>query len=286
MNTIVTDEKIALVADSSVDLPKEILDKYSIYTVPLRIIYNDREYSDGVDITPDEVYDRFAQEVPKTSMPSASDVINLFDSLKEQGYKKILAVHLSCNLSGTVDMIRMVSKNYEDIQIEVFDTKLVSIGTGLVVYQAAKLISQGLGMEEIKARLLEIKEKTKVFFCIPMLDYLRKGGRIGLVAATLGTIMDLKPIISVNQEGKYYSYTKVRGRKKSLEKLVEIVTELIKDNKVIVALYHGAGKEEALEIKESLSKFPNIQELLFGQISPAMVVHTGPGLVGIAVQTL
>jgi DegV family protein with EDD domain len=279
-------DKIALVTDSSCDMEKEIKEKYNIQTIPLKIIYNDKEYDDGVDISPEEVYERFSQEVPKTSMPSQTDIMKVFDRLREEGYKKILSIHLSCNLSGTVDVVKMISKQYDDIEIEVIDSKSVSIGVGMLVHEAARLVSQSIPMAEIKDALNKAKDKINVFYCIPVLDYLRKGGRIGLVAATLGTIMDLKPIISVNKDGRYYTCAKVRGRKKSLEKLVEIAMDVMKDKKVNVSVYHGAAKEEALKIKEYLASLPNVQEIFFGQISPAMVVHTGPGLVGLAIHEL
>ena len=279
-------EKIALVTDSSSDLQKEIIEKYNIQTIPLKIIYSDREYNDGVDISPEEVYERFDQEVPKTSMPSQTDIMKVFDRLREEGYKKILSIHLSCNLSGTVDVVKMVSKQYDDLEIEVIDSKSVSIGVGMLVHEAARLISQSKPLAEIKDALNKAKDKINVFYCVSVLDYLRKGGRIGLVAASLGTIMDLKPIISVNDDGRYYTCAKVRGRKKSLEKLVEIAVDLIKDKKVNVSVYHGAAKEEALKIKEYFAGLPNVQEIFFGQISPAMVVHTGPGLVGLAIHEL
>ena len=279
-------EKIALVTDSSSDLQKEIIEKYNIQTIPLKIIYSDREYNDGVDISPEEVYERFDQEVPKTSMPSQTDIMKVFDRLREEGYKKILSIHLSCNLSGTVDVVKMISKQYDDLEIEVIDSKSVSIGVGMLVHEAARLISQSKPLAEIKDALNKAKDKINVFYCVSVLDYLRKGGRIGLVAASLGTIMDLKPIISVNDDGRYYTCAKVRGRKKSLEKLVEIAVDLMKDKKVNVSVYHGAAKEEALKIKEYFASLPNVQEIFFGQISPAMVVHTGPGLVGLAIHEL
>lgn len=279
-------DKIALVTDSSSDLQKEIFEKYNIQTIPLKIIYSDREYNDGVDISPEEVYARFDQEIPKTSMPSQTDIMKVFDRLREEGYKKILSIHLSCNLSGTVDVVKMISKQYDDLEIEVIDSKSVSIGVGMLVHEAARLISQRIPMVEIKDALNKAKDKINVFYCVPVLDYLRKGGRIGLVAATIGTIMDLKPIISVNDDGRYYTCAKVRGRKKSLEKLVEIAVDLMKDKKVNVSVYHGAAKEEALKIKEYFASLPNVQEIFFGQISPAMVVHTGPGLVGLAIHEL
>jgi len=279
-------EKIALVTDSGSDMPKDIIEKYNIHIIPLKIIYKDREYDDGIDIASEEVYARFNQEIPKTSMPSQLEITKLFDKIKQEGYNKILCIHLSCNLSGTVDMIKMISKDYKDLEIEVIDSKSVSIGVGMLVYEAAKLISECLPLADIKEMLLKAKDKISVFYCIPILDYLRKGGRIGLVAATIGTIMDLKPIISVNKEGRYYSHAKVRGRKKSLEKLMDIAIEKIKDQKVNISVYHGSAKEEAQKFKEYFSKLPNVQEIISGQINPSMAVHTGPGLVGLAIQIL
>jgi len=274
-------EKIAIVTESSCDLPKEILEKYNINIVPLRIIYPDKEYSDGVDITPEEVYSRMPAEIPTTSLPSFKDIVAVFDRLRMQGFKKVFAIHLSANLSGTVNLIRMIAKEYDDIEIKVIDSKNVSIGVGLLVYQAAKFIEAGLNFSEIYEKLDKFKESIKVFFCIPVLDYLKKGGRIGLVSATIGTILDLKPIISVNSDGKYYTHSKSRGRKNSLEKIQEIIIDLIGDTNVTLAIYHGAAESEAAKIIERFKSIPNVKEILFGKISPSMGVHTGPGLIGI-----
>jgi len=118
------------------------------------------------------------------------------------------------------------------------------------------------------------------------LEYLKKGGRINTVAATIGDIMDIKPIISVNEEGKYYSHAKVRGRKKSLDKLVEIAKEISEGHMVNLAVMHGNAEIEAVKIKNTLSELPNVKEIVFGQIGPALGVHTGPGLVGVCVHII
>jgi DegV family protein with EDD domain len=279
-------ERIALVTDSSCDLPAEILQQYSIFTLPLKIIYHDREYSDGVDITPDEVYQRFESEIPKTAMTAPADIYQLFNSLKEQGISKVLAIHISSALSGVYELVQMIGREFQDMQIEVVDSKTLSMGLGFMLCEAGRCISQGLHLEEIRDRVLGMKDKVKVFYSIPVLDYLRKGGRIGLVSATIGSILNLKPIISVNEDGRYYSYDKVRGRRQSLERLVEIAADMAQRGKVRIAVMHGAACEEATHVKEVISKLPNIKEVLFGQISPALVVHTGPGLVGIALQLI
>lgn len=278
-----TNEKIALVTDSSCDLPPEILKEHSIFTLPLRVIYPDQEYKDGIDITPKEVYDRMPDEIPKTSMASPSDCANLLESLRSQGIRNILSINISSGLSGTFDMIKMISKDFPDLNIITIDSKSLSMGLGFMVYEAAKMIAQGLKIDEIKDKLISLREKIKIFYCLPILEYLKKGGRINTVAATIGDIMDIKPIISINEEGKYYSHAKVRGRKKSLDKLVEIAREISDGHMVNLAVMHGNAEKEALKIKETLSKLPNVKEIIFGQIGPALGVHTGPGLVGVCV---
>lgn len=278
--------KIALITDSSCDLPIDIINKYSIFTLPLRVIYPDKEYRDNIDITPEEIYSRMPDEIPKTSMASASDAIGIFQKLRKEGVKNILSINISSGLSGTLDMVKMVSKDFPDLNVVAIDSKTLSIGLGLMVYEAAKMISQGLKIEEIKESILSIRDKIKIFYCLPILEYLKKGGRINTVAATIGDIMDIKPIISVNDEGKYYSFAKVRGRKRSLEKLIEIAKEISEGHTVNMAVMHGFAEKEALRIKDILSELPNVKEMFFGQIGPALGVHTGPGLVGVCIHKL
>ena len=130
--------------------------------------------------------------------------------------------------------------------------------------------------------------KSKIFFCLSTLEYLQKGGRIGLVASILGTALNLKPIISCNPEGVYYNVAKIRGRKQSLEKMVEIAVKYANTGeKYNVALVHGGAEEEANQLKEKLmSQLPHCNIYTDGQISPALGVHTGPGLIGIGIQLI
>ena len=152
-----------------------------------------------------------------------------------------------------------------------------------MVYEAAKMISEGFDIDYIKNKVLSLRDKIKIFYCLPVLEYLKKGGRINTVAATIGDIIDIKPIISINEEGKYYSHAKVRGRKRSLDKLVEIAKEISEGHTVRLAVMHGSAEKEAQKIKDTLSKLPNVKDIIFGQIGPALGVHTGPGLVGVCV---
>lgn len=281
-------QKIALLVDSCIDVPAALVKQYNMYTIPLKIIYSEREYSDGVDITADEVYSRLSQEIPKTSLPGGTEIIEKFDQIKADGYEKVLAVTLSSGLSGTHNLVSMLAKEYEGLEIVVIDTLNIAIAAGFNAIQAAKYIEQGMEFNQLKEVVAKNIFKSKVFFCVDTLEYLQKGGRIGLVASLVGNMLNLKPIISCNEEGIYYNIAKVRGRKKSIDKIIELATEFAATGKKYnVAICHGGAPEEAEAIKaQIMDKLPGVDTFVDGQISPALGVHTGPGLLGIAIQII
>lgn len=281
-------KEIALLVDSGIDVPASILEEYGIYLLPLKVIYSDREYSDGVDISPDEVYARLSEEIPTTSLPSTQDTIEILDKIKLDGYKKVLIVTLSSGLSGTFNMLSLISRDYEGLEIGLIDTKNIGIAGGMVAIQAAELIAEGLDFETLKETVSNNAEKSKIFFCISTLEYLQKGGRIGLVSSIVGNALNLKPIISCNEEGVYYTLAKISGRKRSIEKMIELAYEYASTgSRYNIALVHGGAAEEVAKLKEKVKiKFNKCKNLFEGQVSPALGVHTGPGLLGIGVQIL
>lgn len=281
-------QKTALLVDSGIDVPSSVIKEYGIYSLPLKIIYKDREYSDGVDIQAEEVYSNLSVEIPKTSLPGAAEAISILDRIKSYGYENVLAVTLSSGLSGTYNMISLVAKDYEGLDVQVVDTKNIGIAGGMVAIRAAEYISEGMDFETLVKTVNEDVPDSKIFFCISTLEYLQKGGRIGLVSSMLGTALNLKPIISCNEEGIYYNVAKISGRKRSLDKMIEIATEYASKGKLYnLAVVHGGAAEDAEKVKEKLlSKLSKYKNVFEGQISPALGVHTGPGLVGIGVQIL
>lgn len=281
-------QKTALLVDSGIDVPPSIIKEYGIYSLPLKIIYKDREYSDGVDIQAEEVYSNLSVEIPKTSLPGAAEAISILDRIKSDGYENVLAVTLSSGLSGTYNMISLVAKDYEGLDVQIVDTKNIGIAGGMVAIRAAEYISQGMDFETLVKTVNEDVPDSKIFFCISTLEYLQKGGRIGLVSSMLGTALNLKPIISCNEEGIYYNVAKISGRKRSLDKMIDIATEYASKGKLYnLAVVHGGAAEDAEKVKEKLlSKLSKYKNVFEGQISPALGVHTGPGLVGIGVQIL
>ena len=281
-------QKPALLVDSGIDVPPSIIKEYGIYSLPLKIIYKDREYSDGVGIQAEEVYSNLSVEIPKTSLPGAAEAISILDRIKSDGYENVLAVTLSSGLSGTYNMISLVAKDYEGLDVQVVDTKNIGIAGGMVAIRAAEYISEGMDFETLVKTVNEDVPDSKIFFCISTLEYLQKGGRIGLVSSMLGTALNLKPIISCNEEGIYYNVAKISGRKRSLDKMIDIATEYASKGKLYnLAVVHGGAAEDAEKVKEKLlSKLSKYKNVFEGQISPALGVHTGPGLVGIGVQIL
>lgn len=281
-------EKIAILVDSGTDVPQELMEKYHMFMIPLKIIYKDREYTDKVDITPEEIYEKLPQEIPSTSLPDGEAITEIFDEIKKQGYEKILAVTISSGLSGTYNVVRLLGEQYEGLETYVLDTKNIGIGAGFSAIQAAEWLEEGMDWDSLKKNLEKHVPQNKVFFNVATLEYLQKGGRIGLVASILGTALKLNPIISCNDEGIYYTVAKARGRKKSLDKTMNLVKEFIGSAKSYnLAVAHGHAEAEAKEMEERMRKeFPGAEKIYFGQISPALVVHTGPGLLGLGIQIL
>lgn len=283
-----TNKKIAILADSGSDVPQDFCVAHQVFTLPLKVIYPDREYTDKVDITSEEVIARMPQEIPKTSLPDGATIVTCFDKIKAAGYDQVIAVTISSGLSGTYNMVRMMATDYEGLDIFVLDTKNIGIAAGLQAIRAVELVDKGLDFATICQTLEKEVFQNKVFFNVATLEYLQKGGRIGLVTAIFGTALKLNPIISCNEEGVYYTVAKSRGRKKSLAKSLELVKEFAGSNqKYRLAVAHAGVKEEAQAMLERLTTLlPNAVEHYFGEISPALVVHTGPGLLGVGIQLL
>jgi DegV family protein with EDD domain len=275
-------EKIALITDTTSDLPQDIIEKYNIKILPFRIIYKDREYKDKYEITPKEVYDNFEKEIPTSSLPLAQDMEELYDALEKEGYTHAIAITLSSGLSGISNALRLVSENHDNIESFVYDSKTISWGEGILVKKCAELIEQGKDFNYIKNILPELRKKVKLFFVVGTLEYLRKGGRIGRISGTIGDLLNLKPIVAVDDEGRYFTHSKVRGRKQSLNKMINIVKEIVNDKHHDIIVLNGCSDEDCKYMIDQFEKIDNVSSVNYGgDISPVSGVHSGPGLVGV-----
>lgn len=283
-------QKTAILIDSGCDIPSKIRKEYEIEILPLHVIYPERDYQDGVDINPTMVYQRFPEEFPSTSTPSIMEVRDKFDELRVMGYEKIIAITISSNLSGTFNAVRLAAQEYEEeeetIRIFPFDTRNISIGSGLFAIWAALQLRKGRTFEEICAALPEKLSDSKVFFYMDTLKYLQRGGRIGRVAGTVGSLLQLKPIISCDENGEYYTVAKIRGARLAKLKLGEEVVKYGIGHKTWMVVEEGDAHEEAVAMQNMLNSHERLvdkQILYEGQITASMAVNTGPGLVGVAV---
>jgi len=275
--------KIAIVTDSTSDLDLEMTKEFGIEILPLHVVYKDREYLDGVDISPNEVYDNMDIEVPTTSLPSPAEISNLLNRLRDEKFTHVLSMHISSGLSGTYETVCQVAKDYKEMDIEVLDSKALSMGLGFPVLEAARELRRSMDFQAAIKVAKIASQQTKLYFVLSTLEYLKRGGRIGYVSGTVGELLNIKPIISINSEGKYITYAKVRGRDQSLKKLLDILIQSTQIGQYNAAIVHGGAEQEARKLWQKARELPNIKELLFNQISPVMGVHTGPGLVGVII---
>lgn len=277
-------QKIAILTDSASDLNITLLEKHNIKYLPFRIIYSDKEYEDVIEISPEEVYSSFEKEIPTTSLPSIEKIEDIFNELEAQGYTHVISINISSNLSGTLNSIRLVAKDHPKLTTFVYDTKTLTGAEGNIVLEAVKMVEKGDDFETIVASLPEIRKKCHCFFTIKTLKYLQKGGRIGRVSGTIGELLDLKPIIRVADDGIYTTYAKVRGRKQALTKLHEILNDFLSKGECKVSILHGDSEAECTDFFNSAEHLDNITQINMGTISPALGVHTGPGLIGLIIQ--
>ena len=259
-------QKIALVTDSSCDLGEKTRRDNNIEMLPFRIIYKDKEFLDQVNITQDELYKSLSEEIPTTSLPDLEYTENLFRRLKEEGYTDVIVVTVSSRLSGTLNSVKLLIEDHKEIKFHLYDSKTL-----------------GLTPEEIIDKLHEVKIKLHAFVTLNTLEFLRKGGRIGRVAGAVGEILNLKPIISANEEGELYPWGKCRGRKQAISKLRSIIHERLENARCKVWILNGASYDEAVALYESVKSHTNISHISLEMIGATMGVHTGPGALGVCI---
>ncbi len=272
----------AIITDSTSDLPKEYLEQHHVFMIPLQVHTPKGQFLDGVDITPDEIYDGMPEVIPTTSQPAPDYVQQVFEQIKAEGYREAVAICISSGLSGTYDVLRLCARDVEGLAVQVVDSRRLSMALGFQVMHAVDMAEEGKSLHDVVIALNDGWKQTNGLFCMPTLTYLIKGGRIGLVAGTVGKLLGLVPVIMINDEGKYITLAKTRSYTKAIDKIKEVVGELIAGKLADVAILQGGAKEQAKQVFDSLKNLKGLRNLHMAQISPVLGVHTGPGLFGIA----
>ena len=275
-----------ILTDCAADLSPEEARSLGIMVAPLYIQFPGEEIN-SADLTPDEFYNRLqavAPKIPTTAQPSAGIFANLYRKLAEAG-EKVLSIHISSGLSGTIDSARMGAKEASDADVTVFDSMTLSGAQRFQVLAAALAAKSGWAKEAILNRLEKIRESTEVIYTLETLEYLAHGGRIGRVQALAGSLLKIKPVIRVDRnDGKYSTVGKARTLKSTMMLMAEHLSEMYgSENPMWVSVMHGQLGEKAEEFAGMLKERLNIAKLEILRISPVLGVHTGPGIVGATV---
>jgi DegV family protein with EDD domain len=272
-----------IVTDSAVDLPEEMFAQYDVERMPLLINFGTESLRSGIDIQPAEFYRRLAADpdhLPTTSQPSVGEFVDLFRRVG-QSDRDIVSVHISSGLSGTYNSAVQAARQCPELNITPIDTKTLSAAEGFQVVAAAQAIRRGWPLERLKQRVQEVAEQTDIFFTLDTLHYLQKGGRIGRVQAMAGSLLNLKPVITVDKgPGTYVTVAKGRSMSKSLTLIADHVQDKLKDRPAWVHVLHTNAVEAAQSLSQQVAaRLPNAR-ITLGQIVPVLGVHTGPGCVG------
>lgn len=273
--------RVRIVTDSTADLPKEFIVKYEITVVPLKVIFDGEEpLKDGIDIVTEQFYRRQVEkrEVSKTSQPAPVEFATVYSELSDGN--SIISIHLSSALSGTFQSARMAKEMVPGADIEVIDTKSVSMGLGLIVLEAARAAGEGNTKEAILEMVSGMISNIQVFFFVDTLEYMVLGGRIGKAQAFLGSILNIKPILFL-KDGIVNPYEKVRGKTKAIERLAQIVEEKVGKQKIKCSLVHGMDPEGLAQLYRKVMSRINCNEPVISDLGAVVGTHVGPGVLGI-----
>ncbi|MCC0671078.1 DegV family protein [Clostridioides sp. ES-S-0145-01] len=277
--------KIKLVCDSLCDIPDEISKKDYIEIVPLTVIFNDREYIEGVDIDKEEFYKKVKEikQIPKTSQATYMEFKEVFDKFIEEGYH-IICLTGASNASGTFQSA-VIAKNdiNEKEKIHIFDTRNLSLGSGQYVIKACELVEEGLGFEEIINELENIRSSIRLLFAPYTLDFLKQSGRVPVATALIGNMLNIKPIFFFDN-GEAKLVNKVRGVKNIASKLVDIILEMNEGSLEgkIVTIGCGDNLHDCEILKEEVNKRIKARRVLFTRGGVSICSHTGPDILAIS----
>ncbi len=276
------ERKTAIITDSSCDLSDEQLAEHGIHMIPLRIVCQNAEYRDRVELSQEALYELLKTELPKTSLPLPEDVTDLYERLVAEGVTDVVHVCISSGLSGTYNMVRMIAQDFADrMNIRIIDSGTLSTGLGAMTLEVAQALESGQSPEAAVERAKFVRKSQLGMFVIRTLEYLRKGGRIGLVEGVVGSLLNIKPIIFINDDGVYQTLAKARGYKAAVDTMLQEAVRRFGKAKINLSVVHGQALEDAQALMEKLKQTLNIQYSWICPVSPVLAVHTGPGLLGI-----
>ena len=278
--------KIAILTDSTANLPVEWVEQNNVRVIPLKIHWGNDTFLDGVDLTPNEFYTRLSHSktLPTTSQPSIQDFLQAFESLANQA-DGIVVPLISSGISGTVASALAAVREFFRVPVEIVDTRVTSAGQGLVVMAAARAAAQGKSLQEVRQAADEVVQRMHLFFAVDTLEYLHRGGRIGGASRYLGTVLNIKPILYFDLDGKLDAQERARTKGKALQRLTALAEEKANGHPLHLSVIHANAPEIAQEFREQITHRLHCEEVFTMELSPVIGVHVGPGTIGVAFYT-
>lgn len=284
--------QVVIVADSTADVPQAMLSEYGIHIVPMRVAFGEESFLEGIEITAEDFYDKLtkSRDLPTTSQTSPSQYVEVYRKfLLDTPGASIISIHLSSGMSGTYQAALLAKDMLEEelgeeLDITVIDSLCATYGFGLQVVHAARLAKQGLAAKDIATQVIDLGKQRRLYFLVDTLEYLQKGGRIGKAAAIVGTLLNIKPILSVDGEGVIYAVDKARGRKRAVARAIELFIKDFGDHKDLnVAVCDAVNPEGTEEFLALMAEHFTLHEVVRTSIGAVVGTHVGPGTLAVFV---
>jgi DegV family protein with EDD domain len=276
-----TRENTAIVLDSTADFPDAQIRFPNMRVVPLYVRFGDESFRDYVELDPHDFYARLrtAAELPTTSQPTPQDFLSTYHALA--GYERIYSLHISSKLSGTFQSATLAAAEDDGDRIRLVDTESASVGIGMLALAIQDVLTRGTTDEEIEALAARYRERAAILFTVDTLEFLAKGGRIGRARAMMGSLLNVKPILAI-EEGEVVPVGRVRGRGKAFEEFRKRFEDATTDGPGLgVAIAHAEAEEAVEQLREIvLGNRPQAEVKLVSSLGAVVGTHAGPGTVG------
>ncbi|MGD8244551.1 MAG: DegV family protein [Anaerolineae bacterium] len=278
-----TEQRVAVVTDSTAYIPDTALGGLDVPVIPLWLIWDEDRYRDGVDIDPGAFYRRLRERdtIPSTSQPSVGEFVEFYRRVaREKQMDTIVGVYISHKISGTVASAEAAAAQVPELNITVLDSLSTSMGLGFVALAGARLAAAGGSVDEIVAAANSVRERLNVLFAVDTLEYLHKGGRIGGARRLLGTMLNIKPLLHLN-DGCVEPMCQVRSKRRAIEEMLNTAEESLNGRPMAeVAVIDVDNREESDIVVQEVKRRFNLSTVHQTPVSPCIGTHAGPGTVG------